>query len=62
LRAVLSEFAAHYNTARPHQGIAQRVPDDDPDHPVAKVIDLETARIRRNPVLGRITSEYQMAS
>ena len=26
LRAVLTEFQAHYNTARPHQGIAQRVP------------------------------------
>src|SRR6266567_4504051 len=26
LRAVLAEYQAHYNTARPHQGIAQRVP------------------------------------
>jgi transposase InsO family protein len=26
LRAVLTEYQAHYNTARPHQGIAQRVP------------------------------------
>jgi putative transposase len=62
LRAVLSEFAAHDNTARPHQGIAQRVPDDDPDHPVAKVIDLEAARIRRKPVLGGITGEYQIVA
>ena len=31
LRAVLTEYEAHYNTARPHQGIAQRVPDDKPD-------------------------------
>ena len=29
LRAVLTEYQAHYNTARPHQGIAQRVPDDE---------------------------------
>jgi len=62
LHAVLGEFTAHYNAARPHQGSAQRVPDDDPDHSVAKVIDLETARIRRKPVLGGITSEYQIAS
>jgi transposase InsO family protein len=62
LRAVLSEFAAHYNAARPHQGIAQSVPADDPDHPTAKVIDLDTARIRRKPVLGDITSEYQVAA
>ena len=26
LRAVLIEYHVHYNTARPHQGIAQRVP------------------------------------
>ena len=26
LRAVLAEYQAHYNTARPHQGIGQRVP------------------------------------
>ena len=28
LCAVLAEYQAHYNTARPHQGIAQHVPDD----------------------------------
>jgi transposase InsO family protein len=27
LRAVLAEYKEHYNTARPHQGIGQRVPD-----------------------------------
>src|SRR5208283_3221889 len=30
LHAVLAEYQAHYNTARPHQGIAQHVPDDEP--------------------------------
>jgi putative transposase len=29
LRAVLTEYQAHYNTARPHQGIAQHVPGSD---------------------------------
>jgi hypothetical protein len=29
LRSVLTEYQAHYNTARPHQGIAQRVPDSE---------------------------------
>jgi transposase InsO family protein len=33
LRAVLTEYQTHYNTARPHQGIAQHVPDADRDTP-----------------------------
>ena len=43
LRAVLTEYQAHYNTARPHQGIAQRVPDDEPDAPRATVTDVDSA-------------------
>ena len=62
LRTVLAEYITHYNTARPHQGIARRVPDDDPDHPSAKVIDLQSARIRRRAILGGITSEYEVAA
>jgi transposase InsO family protein len=62
LRTALTEYAPHYNSARPHQGINQHVPDDDPDHSTAKVIDLEAARIRRKPVLGGLTSEYQIAA
>jgi hypothetical protein len=58
---VLTEYAAHYNAARPHQGIAQHVPDDH-DQPTGQVIDLGTARIRRRPVLGGLTSEYQIAA
>ena len=62
LRAVPAEYAGHYNSARPHQGLAQRVPDEDPDQPAVRVIDLETARIRRRPILGGLTSEYQAAA
>jgi transposase InsO family protein len=62
LRTVLAEYAGHYNTARPHQGIGQRVPDHDPDQQVASVIDLDTARTRRRPVLGGLTAEYQVAA
>lgn len=29
LRAVLTEYQAYYNTARPHQGVAQHVPADE---------------------------------
>jgi transposase InsO family protein len=62
LHAVLAEYVAHYNAARPHQGLSQRCPEDDPDRPPAAVIDLSAARIRRRPVLGGITSEYQIAA
>jgi transposase InsO family protein len=62
LRTVLAEYAAHYNAVRPHQGIAQRVPQHDPDQPVATVINLDTARVRRRPVLGGVTNEYQVAA
>jgi len=62
LRAALAQYAAHYNAARPHQGIGQHVPDEVPDHPIAKVIDLETARVRRKRVLGGLNSEYQAAA
>ena len=33
LRAVLAEYKEHYNTARPHQGIGQRIPDSAPSSP-----------------------------
>ncbi len=45
LRAVLAEYQAHYNMARPHQGIAQRVPDDEPDAPCATVTDVERRQV-----------------
>ena len=60
LRAVLAEYVTHYNAGRPHQGIAQRCSEDDPDQPPAILIDLSAARSRRKPVLGGITSEYQI--
>ena len=62
LRAVLTEYQAHYNTALPHQGIAQRVPDDEPDAPRATVTDVERRQIRRKPVLGGLINEYTHAA
>ena len=58
LRTVLAEYQAHYNTARPHQGIAQRTPNDDHDAPRIAVTDLHTEPIRRRPVLGGLINEY----
>jgi transposase InsO family protein len=48
LRAVLTDYQAHYNTARPHQGIAQHVPADERDAHPATATDVDTLQIRRN--------------
>ena len=43
-------------------GIAQRVPDDEPDAPRATVTGIDTQQIRRKPVLGRLINEYTRAA
>jgi hypothetical protein len=50
----------HYNTARPHQGIAQRVPDGRHDGGHFTVADCR--RILRKPVLGGLINEYAPAA
>ena len=62
LRDLLAEYQAHYNTARPHQGIAQHIPDDEPGTPRATVTDIGTRQIRRKPVLGGLINEYTRAA
>ena len=57
LRAVLAEYQVHYNTARPHQGIAQRIPDCEHHAPRITPGDLDTQRIRRKPVLSGLINE-----
>jgi putative transposase len=61
LRAVLAEYQKHYNTARPHQGIDQRIPDTDPA-PRITAADLDTGPIRRKPVLSGLINEYVRAA
>jgi putative transposase len=61
LRAVLAEYQAHY-TARPHQGIAQHIPDDEPGAPRATVTGAGPQQIRRKPVLGGLINEYARAA
>jgi hypothetical protein len=58
LRAVLTEYQMHYNTARPHQGIAHRVPD----RPCVISVSLDTQQIRRKPVLSGLINEYTQAA
>ena len=62
LHAILAEYQAHYNTARPHQGIAQHVPDDERDRPRATLTDIDTQQIRRKPVLNGLINEYTHAA
>jgi putative transposase len=47
LRAVLAEYQEHYSTARPHQGLGQRVPDGDPG-PRVTAADPARARSAEN--------------
>ncbi len=62
LRAVLTDYQAHYNAARPHQGIAQHVPCDEPDAARITVINVDRQQIRRKPVLGDLINEYTHAA
>jgi putative transposase len=61
LRAVLAEYQVHYNTAR-QQGIAQHLPDDEPDAPRATVTNIDTQQVRRKPVLCGLINEYTRAA
>jgi putative transposase len=62
LRAVLAEYQVHYNTARPQQGIAQRVPGGQHDAGHITVTGLDRERIHRKPVLGGLINEYARAA
>jgi transposase InsO family protein len=62
LRAILTEYQAHYNAARPHQGIAQRVPDAGCAAPPSAITNPDIERIRRKPVLSGLINEYMHAA
>jgi putative transposase len=57
LRAVLAEYAQHYNQRRPHRGR-----DLDPPNPDRPVPCEPAARISRQRVLGGLINEYQPAA
>ena len=62
LRAVLIEYQVHYNTARPHQGIAQRVPGYGCEVPGVTAVNLDVQRIRRKSILNGLINEYSRAA
>jgi putative transposase len=61
LRAVLDEYAAHYNRHRPHRARNLRPPDC-ANITMATTTDLTAARIRRREVLGGLIHEYERAA
>jgi transposase InsO family protein len=62
LRAVLTEYLEHYNTARPRQGIDQRIPGSENRTPRIAAADLNTRQIRRKPVMNGLINEYERAA
>ena len=60
LRRALTEYLAHYNTARPHRALGQLAPGQ--AHTRPPKINLADYRIRRKQVLGGLTHEYQTAA
>ena len=61
LQAVLTAYAKHYNSHRPHQSREQQAPDAEalPARPVA---DLDAHRVRRHRILGGPINEYRDAA
>jgi len=62
LRAVLTEYQVHYNTARPHQGIAQQIPGCEHEVPRGAAANLDAQRIYRKPILNGLINEYSRAA
>ena len=54
----MTGYQMHYHTARPHQGIAQHVPD----RPYVISVSLDTQQIRREPILSGLINEYTQAA
>jgi transposase InsO family protein len=61
LRAVLDEYARHYNRHRPHRARNLRPPDYG-DGIMIPVANLTVARIRRKKILGGLIHEYERAA
>jgi putative transposase len=61
LRQVLDEYLTHYNSARPHRALLQLSPHQTETTP-PKPINLAEHRLRRKPILGGLTNEYQIAA
>ncbi|HEV7450450.1 MAG TPA: integrase core domain-containing protein, partial [Pseudonocardiaceae bacterium] len=61
LRRILTIYLHHFNNARPHQTLEQLAPVQAETQP-PPVINLVDHQVRRRPILGGLTSEYQIAA
>jgi putative transposase len=61
LRAVLNQYAAHFNQHRPQRARNLQPPDHDDSTP-APVTDIAEAPIRRRKILGELIHEYERAA
>ncbi len=59
LRRILREYVAYFNTARPHQGLRQRVPDTPEGRAPRAML---AGRVRAVPILGGLHSVYEPAA
>jgi len=62
LRAILTEYQAHYNTARPPPGHRPARPRCRTAAPPAVMTNPDIERIRRKPVLSGLINEYMHAA
>ena len=60
-RRTLTSYLAHRNDARPHRALGQLTPAQAETGP-PEPINLADYRIRRKPILGGLTHEYQIAA
>jgi len=61
LRQILTVYLHHFNAARPHWTLAQLAPAQAETHP-PPMINLTDHQVRRRPILGGLTSEYQITA
>jgi putative transposase len=61
LRQILTIYLHHFNATWPHRVRAQLAPAQAETQP-PPVINLADHQVRRRPILGRLTSEYQIAA
>ena len=56
LASILQRYGAYFNDARPHQGIAQKIPSGPPESPAVG------GTIKEIPILGGLHHDYRRAA